>query len=411
MWPCVPTRCTGCPPLNDRRSGTIDATTSISPAWRLDQAGGLVLRLSGDWLAQSGQIPAFPLDDLASAGAGRGTAPATGTASCPALGLDMAAVGRWDSGLIAFLWDVKHAAAASGIALDAGGLPASARTLLGLLPGKPAEPPPAPRRGVNPFARLGAFSLGSLAELGVVSLLLSAAARGAVRSLAGKARMRPVDLLGNIRDAGPSALVIVSVVNFLVGAILAFVGAVQLKKFAADIYVADLVGLALVREMAAVMTAIIMAGRTGGAYAARIATMQGNEEIDALTVVGIPVSDYIVLPAILALAFTMPFLYLYGCLVGIFGGFVVAIAMLTITPAGFMNETIWAVGLDQFIFGFVKSIAFAILIGVTSCRIGLKAGRSAADVGTAATHAVVTGIVGVIALDAIFAVIANMIDL
>jgi phospholipid/cholesterol/gamma-HCH transport system permease protein len=186
---------------------------------------------------------------------------------------------------------------------------------------------------------------------------------------------------------------------------------VQLRKFAADIYVADLVGLALVREMAAVMTAIIMAGRTGGAYAARIATMQGNEEIDALQVIGIPVSDYIVLPSILALVFTMPFLYLYGCLVGIFGGFVVALAMLSVTGPGYLHETLNAVAFNQFVFGFVKSIAFAILIGVTSCRIGLKAGRSAADVGTAATNAVVTGIVGIIALDAIFAVLANVIGL
>ena len=223
--------------------------------------------------------------------------------------------------------------------------------------------------------------------------------------------MRWVDVLANIRDAGPSALIIVSVVNFLIGAILAFVGAVQLRKFAADIYVANLVGLAMVREMAAVMTAIIMAGRTGGAYAARIATMQGNEEIDALQVIGIPVSDYIVLPSILALVFTMPFLYLYGCLVGMFGGFVVSIAMLNITGVGYFNQTLGAVPLDQFAFGFVKSIAFAILIGVTSCQIGLKSGRSAADVGMAATQAVVTGIVGVIALDSVFAVLADVVGL
>jgi phospholipid/cholesterol/gamma-HCH transport system permease protein len=118
-----------------------------------------------------------------------------------------------------------------------------------------------------------------------------------------------------------------------------------------------------------------------------------------------------VLPSILALVFTMPFLYLYGCLVGMFGGFVVSIAMLNITGAGYLNQTLNAVPFDQFIFGFVKSIAFAILIGVTSCRIGLKAGRSAADVGTAATNAVVTGIVGVIALDAIFAVLADAVGL
>jgi phospholipid/cholesterol/gamma-HCH transport system permease protein len=136
--------------------------------------------------------------------------------------------------------------------------------------------------------------------------------------------------------------------------------------------------------------------------------MQGNEEIDALQVVGIPVSEYILLPAILALVFTMPFLYLYGCMVGIVGGFVVSISMLNITGAGYLHQTLGAVPLDQFVFGFCKSIAFAALIGVTSCRIGLKAGRSAADVGLAATRAVVTGIVGVIALDAVFAVIADV---
>jgi phospholipid/cholesterol/gamma-HCH transport system permease protein len=160
--------------------------------------------------------------------------------------------------------------------------------------------------------------------------------------------------------------------------------------------------------MSAVMTAIIMAGRTGGAYAARIATMLGNEEIDALQVIGIPVEDYILLPSILALILTMPLLYLYGCLVGIIGGGIVAISMLNVTPAGYVQQTLNAVPFDQFVFGFGKTVAFAILIGVTSCRIGLKAGRSAADVGIAATRAVVTGIVGVIAMDSLFAVIATV---
>jgi phospholipid/cholesterol/gamma-HCH transport system permease protein len=154
-----------------------------------------------------------------------------------------------------------------------------------------------------------------------------------------------------------------------------------------------------------------MAGRTGGAYAARIATMQGNEELDALKVVGIPIVDYILLPSILALVVTMPLLYLYGCLIGIVGGLLVAMLMLNITTVGYLHQTVEAVALSQFVFGFVKCIAFALLIGVTSCRIGLKAGRSAADVGTAATQAVVIGIVGVIALDAVFAVVANAIGI
>ena len=223
--------------------------------------------------------------------------------------------------------------------------------------------------------------------------------------------MRSVDLMSNIGAAGPSALVIVGVVNFLIGAILAFVGAVQLRKFAADVFVANLVGLAVVREMAAVMTAIVMAGRTGGAYAARIATMRGNEELDALEVVGIPVAEYIILPSVLALALTMPLLYLYGCLVGMLGGFAVSTAMLNITSRGYLAQTLEAVALQEFAFGFCKTIAFAVMIGLTSCRIGLQAGRSAADVGIAATRAVVVGIVGVIAMDAVFAVIADVIGI
>jgi phospholipid/cholesterol/gamma-HCH transport system permease protein len=373
------------------------ARTELTPNWQLSCPNGHdVLILAGDWVALSGRIPEFPANAL------------TALAPNRTLGLDISGVGHWDSGLIEFLWDAKRTAVAAGLTVDSSTLPGSAQKLLGLLPDHAAPPSPPPRRRFRPVNWLGGETIALLTELGTLTALLATTASGGTLALTGRARMRGVDLMANIRDAGPSALIIVSTVNFLIGAILAFVGAVQLRKFAADIYVADLVGLALVREMAAVMTAIIMAGRTGGAYAARIATMQGNEEIDALQVIGIPVSDYIVLPSILALVFTMPFLYLYGCLVGMFGGFVVALAMLSVTGPGYLNETLNAVGFDQFIFGFVKSIAFAILIGVTSCRIGLKAGRSAADVGTAATNAVVTGIVGVIALDAIFAVLADV---
>ena len=371
----------------------MSASAASEPAWRIEQGR---LSLSGDWLAQSGRIPAFPDDALAKSGADK------------SLTLDIKGVGKWDSGLVEFLWDANRAAAKAGIESDASRLPDSARKLLGLLSNAPAEPAPTkpPRAGL--LGWVGARSVALVEETGVLSTLLGTTARGGVLALLGRARLRPVDLWANIRDAGPHAIIIVSVVNFLIGAILAFVGAAQLRKFAAGLYVANLVGLALVREMVPVMTAIVMAGRTGGAYAARIATMQGNEEIDALKVIGIPVSDYILLPSILALIFTMPMLYLYGCLVGIVGGMVVATAMLNISATSFIHQVLVAVPLDQFVFGFCKSIAFAILIGITSCRIGLKAGRSAADVGSAATSAVVVGIVGVIALDAVFAVLADM---
>jgi phospholipid/cholesterol/gamma-HCH transport system permease protein len=357
----------------------------------------LELALTGDWIAQAGLIPDFPHNVFTSAPASQQCA------------ISMERVGHWDSGLIAFLWDAKRAATAARRQVDWSRLPQPAQMLLDLLPER-AEAPPAPvRRHFAPVSAVGGAAIGTVSELGAMVLLLAQTGKGALLALRGHARLRGEDVLTDLRNAGPSALVIVSVVNFLIGAILAFVGAEQLRKFSADVYVANLVGLALVREMAPVMTAIVMAGRTGGAYAARIATMEGNEELDALQVTGIPVSDYILLPSIFALVVTMPLLYLYGCVVGLFGGMIVAMAMLNVSAIGYLHQTVSAVSDSQFVFGFVKSIAFALLIAVTSCRIGLKAGRSAADVGDAATRAVVIGIVGVIALDAVFAVIADAI--
>lgn len=375
---------------------TATPLSSHPASYRLE---GQSVVLAGDWRASD---PALPVLEE---GAFHSLRPGT------PLTFDSTGLGTWDSGLVAFLWDIKRAAEAADTALDTAGLPPSASRLLGLLPDRRADPPAGPKPQPNPLARLGAATIDSLTETGIVATLGAQTLRGGVLALTGRGRMRWADILANTTDAGPRALLIVGVVNFLLGGILAFVGAVQLEKFAAGIYVASLVGIAMVREMAAVMTAIIMAGRTGGAYAARIATMLGNEEIDALGVFGIPVSSYLVLPSVLALTVTMPFLYLYGCLIGMLGGFTVAIMMLDITARGYLHFTVSAFGIGQFIFGLTKSIVFGAFIGLTSCRIGLKAGRSAADVGVAATRAVVVGIVGVIAIDALFAVIADVIGI
>jgi phospholipid/cholesterol/gamma-HCH transport system permease protein len=226
----------------------------------------------------------------------------------------------------------------------------------------------------------------------------------------GRLRMRAVDVLTCFYEAGVAALPIATIVNLLTGAIVTFVGAVQLRRLGADIFVADLVGVAMAREMAALMTAIVMSGRTGGAYAAQIATMIGNEEIDALRAIGIPVHDYLILPRVLALTCMMPLLYLYGCAVGIFGGFMVSVAMLNLSASGFIAEAQSSLDGNQFLFGLAKSVTFGALIAIVGCRSGLRAGRSAADVGKAATTAVVIGIVGVIALDAVFAICANALD-
>jgi phospholipid/cholesterol/gamma-HCH transport system permease protein len=214
-----------------------------------------------------------------------------------------------------------------------------------------------------------------------------------------------------MREAGAGALGIVAIVNSLVGGILAFVGAQQLKRFGAGIYITDLLGVAIIREMAPIMTAIVMAGRTGGAYAAQIATMEGNEEIDALRVLGIPPFQYLVFPRIVALVAMMPLLYFYACLVALAGGLVVSFLVLDLSSTMLLDELRLAVQPVQFEIGLIKSVCFGAFLALASCHVGLSAGRSAADVGRAATGAVVAGIIGIIALDAVFAACANVLGI
>jgi phospholipid/cholesterol/gamma-HCH transport system permease protein len=233
-------------------------------------------------------------------------------------------------------------------------------------------------------------------------LLLAA---GAV--VAGRQRMSARDLGRVAADASARALGIVLVVNALVGAILAFVGAVQLVKFGAGIYVADLVGIAVAREMAAVITAVVMAGRTGAAFAAELATMLTNEEVDALEVLGVEPMPFLVLPRVLSMLLLLPMLYVYGCVAGLVGGLVVGAGMLDLAPAAYLDRTLEILDTSHLGLGAAKSVAFGALLGITGCYCGLHAERNAAGVGRATTQAVVASIVGIIVLDALFAIAAN----
>ncbi len=224
-------------------------------------------------------------------------------------------------------------------------------------------------------------------------------------------RFRAQDFARVLADTSGRSLVIVLVVNLLVGSILAFVGVVQLIKFGAGIYVADLVGIATVREMSAVITAVVLSGRTGAAFAAELATMQTNEEVDALEVLGIDRVDYLVVPRVLALVVMMPLLYVYGVFAALAGGMVVATGMLEIAPQAYLDRTFDTLQSSYAVLGFSKSIAFGALVAMYGCFHGLRADRNAAGVGRATTDAVVAGIVGVIALDALFAVCANALDI
>lgn len=208
-------------------------------------------------------------------------------------------------------------------------------------------------------------------------------------------------------QASVQALPIVWVVNALVGAIMAFVGAVQLQKFGAGLYVADLVGISVCREMAALITAVVMSGRTAAAFAAELATMRAQEEIDALHVLGLDPMRELVVPRVLVLLGMMPLLFFHACVAALLGGLVVATLMLDLNTSVYVQRLMVATSSVHLWMGLGKATVFGAWIALAGCYSGLHAARSAAGVGEAATQAVVRGIVGVIALDAVFAVIAN----
>jgi phospholipid/cholesterol/gamma-HCH transport system permease protein len=322
---------------------------------------------------------------------------------------DCGSLRRWDSSLLLFLSELRRSAAKRHIAFEQSGFPAAAQKLLALLPAENTAAS-SPTKKVGLVASIGQWSLDRGSGIAAETDLIGSLTLRVAPALRGRTQMRWVDLLANMKDAGIQALPVVALVNILVGGILAFMGAVQLRKFGADIYVADLVGIAIIREMGPLMTAVVMCGRTGGAYAAEVATMHGSEEIDALRAIGISLNDYLVLPRATALTGMMPLLYLYGSAVGIIGGFTVALLTLQVSPSLFFDEMRANVTAGEIVFGLAKSVVFGVYISIVSCRIGLAAGRSSADVGRAATSATVTGIVGVIVIDAIFALCAHAVD-
>jgi phospholipid/cholesterol/gamma-HCH transport system permease protein len=376
---------------------------AAQPEWRLERHDDeAVLALSGDWSIRESGLH----------GADEVSALSRGLDGCTRLRFATAGLAHWDSALVSFVWSVQSSVQSRGLTMDTSGLPEALRRLLALANAEHGEdlvdePVAKPRLR----ERIGIWVFRDLCGLTAMADLLGDTVLSIAPALRKRGGTRLSDVIGQMQASGIGALGIVAVVNSLVGAILAFVGAVQLQRFGAGGYIADLVGIAVVREMAPIMTAIVMAGRTGGAYAAEIAMMQGNEEIDALYVAGISPFHYLVLPRVTALVTMMPLLYVYACLVGIGGGFVVGFAMLAMSPTAFLVHLQSAIPPSEFLIGLTKSICFGAFIALASCQIGLRAGRSATDVGDAATRAVVTGIVGVIGLDAIFAACANVLGI
>jgi phospholipid/cholesterol/gamma-HCH transport system permease protein len=315
----------------------------------------------------------------------------------------------WDSGLLTFLIKLEQLVAARELESDPSRLPPGVQRLLRLAATVPERAGARHDAAAVPLlARIGSATRRHVDASVKVIAFLGEAALAFGRLFLGRARFRLSDLLLIMQEVGVQALPIISLISFLVGVILAFMGAIQLTQFGAQIFVADLVGIGMAREMAAMMVGIILAGRTGAAFAAQIGTMQANEEIDALSTLGLSPMEFLVLPRMLALILMTPLLCLYAIVMGILGGAAIGVTVLDLPPITYFQQTQNAIHLSDFAGGLLKSVVYGVVVAVVGCLRGLQCGRNAAAVGLATTSAVVTSIVFIILSMAILTVIYNV---
>jgi phospholipid/cholesterol/gamma-HCH transport system permease protein len=334
-------------------------------------------------------------------------------AGAASLRFDLGALGDWDSSLVVHLLKTVELAEAASVAIDLGSLPGPVRKLVDLsrsLPEAQARGGGGPARPAF-AARVGLATVRALGAVRAVAEFVGEATLAMLGLLRGRVVFRWRDFFVLVHECGAKALPIVGLIAVLTGLILAFVGAVQLLQFGAEIYVADMVGIAMVREMGALMSGVIMAGRSGAAFAASIGSMKANEEIDALTTLGIDPVAYLVTPRVLAITLMMPLLCLYADLLGMLGGMVISDTMLDISPAAYFRESRTVVTLTQVTIGVVKATVFGIIIGLAGCYHGMGSGTDAAAVGRATTSAVVSAIVFIVIADSAAAVVLDALKL
>ncbi|GAB5561017.1 MAG: ABC transporter permease [Synoicihabitans sp.] len=370
-------------------SASIDATASAELRTSPD---GIVVTLAGKWRI-TGTRPKW--DTLI-------------TQIDPArVDFDLENLSYWDTSLVLFIAEASNWCRVQGTFCNVKNLPKNLREQVHHFEDKTSHPLPEDRFP-NFAAMVGRASLevvdhGLQYARFVGECVLSF---GYLVRHPGKFRWR--DTVMEMQRAGAMALPITGLIAFLVGVILAYSGAVILRQFGGDIWVADLVGVTMTREMAAMMTAIVLAGRTGASFAAEIGNMRANEEVDALTTLGIRPIDFLVIPRIVALGLMMPLLALYANALGVVGGMAIAWGLLDIPPPAFWVEMLSIVDISDLMTGMIKATTFGAIIGMAGCLRGLQAERSASGVGEATTSAVVTAILLIIIFDAIFAVMFNI---
>lgn len=353
----------------------------------------LRVRLSGDWRKEEKRPALVSFEE--------------GLTEVEEVVFSFKGLGRWDSTLPVFFDKCLAACRKRKLQADWSEAPGGLRKLIDLArtSGVKEEVETEVARDESILARIGLWTIGTSGGAAQSLGFIGEAALCLLRWLTGRSRMRWGDLLTSIQACGAEALPIVTLVSFLTGLTMAFVGGIQLEKFAAQIYVADLVGLAMVREMGALMVAIVMAGRTGAAFAAELGNMKVTEEIDSLRTLGISPFDFLILPRVLALFIMIPMLTLYADVVGILGGMVVGVGVMEFSVSHYLAQTEMAINSMWEVFsGMLKSLAFGGIIGMVGCYKGMRCGASSAAVGRAVTSAVVTSITLVVVADALFEV-------
>ncbi len=339
--------------------------------------------------------------------AGRGRRPRVGPGGAfRRLEIVAESLDDWDTSLVSAIRNLADAAAERGAEVTLTDFPDGVTRLIALVDAVPEKSDA--RRGegdITILERIGQATIfagdavqSTISFMGEVVIALG-------RIVTGRGIFRWGDLAHLMQRAGIEALGIAVLVSYLLGLILAFIGAIQFERYGASIYVADLVGIGMVRDMAALMTAIVMAGRSGAAYAAEIGSMRSTQELDALVTSGISPVEFLVVPRILAIAAMMPLLVIFADVAGILGGATVGLGMLDLSPTLYFEQTVRAVTPAHLYGGLIKGFAYGILVGVAGCLRGIQSGSSSLAVGAAATSAVVTGLVWIIAACGLFQVL------
>ncbi len=371
-------------PANTPHTG---APMDAARAQWTEQVNGWTLGIAGDWRGQRSALPAVP------------SALVQGEVR-----FDTTALGSWDVALASALWQRLNALARPPVRIDLQGLPTGLREIVAMaLTETPVAS--APRLEPGRIHRVGAgtqawWNEGRRALTLVGEVLLSAG-----RLLRGRSGMRWSDLAWQIEQTGPRSLPIVALVSFLVGLIVAYMGAAQLQRFGAQNFIADLVTVGVVREVAALLVGIVLAGRVGAAFAAQIGSMRANEEVDALTTLGVNPIDFLVLPRVLALLIVGPMLTAFAALVGMAVGWLVAVGIYGVTPLEYVYASAQAITLPHVLVGLAKGTVYAVLVALAGCLQGMSAGRSAQAVGDATTAAVVQAIVWMVVVASVLTVV------